>query len=99
MSKLADFADDLRLQPHEYKARKLAPVFDDLDSLQDVDANAPGYDVAGILKTGALNRYYRRKATVDSVYAGPERRETYTPPKGNGKLAPDAYDNLDSLEF
>ncbi len=33
MPNLADFADDLRLQPHEYKARKLAPVFDDLDSL------------------------------------------------------------------
>lgn len=79
--------------------QQMTRVVTEFHPLQDVDANAPGYDVSGILKTGALNRYYRRKATVDSSYHGPERREHFTPPTGNGKLAPDAFDNLDSLEF
>lgn len=88
--------DLVRLPDTRFPRSRVVSTF---HPLQNIDATAPGYDVAGILKTGALNRYYRRTATVDSSYHGPERREHFTPPTGNGKLAPDAFDNLDSLEF
>lgn len=68
--------------------------------LQDIDATAPGYDVSDILKTGALNRYYNRESNpfMGAPLVPIEETRPLTI-NGNGKLAPDAFDNLDSVEF